>query len=57
MQLFREFDFPETTRRSFWFQGLSCFNELPVGIQSLDSIIRFKHKLWKLYMQGLKLFI
>ena len=34
-------------KKLFWFQGPSCFNELPVGIQSLDSIVLFKHQLEK----------
>ena len=42
----------EAAKKSFWFQGPSCFNELPIDIRSLDSIVVFKHRL-KENLQGL----
>ena len=42
----------EAAKKSFWLQGPSCFNELPIDIRSLDSIIVFKHRL-KEHLQGL----
>ena len=42
----------EAAKKSFWFQGPSCFNELPIHIQSLDSIVVFKHQI-KEHLQGL----
>ena len=42
----------EAAKESFWFQGPACFNELPIDIRSLDSIVAFKHKLKEL-LKGL----
>ena len=42
----------EAAKKSFWFQGPACFNELPIDIRSLDSIVAFKHKL-KEHLKGL----
>ena len=42
----------EAAKKSFWFQGPACFNELPIDIQSLDSIVAFKHRL-KEHFNGL----
>ena len=35
----------EAAKKSFWFQGPSCYNELPVEIRSLESFVVFKHRL------------
>ena len=35
----------ETAKRSLYFQGPYCFNELPREIRSLESIVTFKSKL------------
>ena len=35
----------EAARKSFQFQGLSCYNELPIDIRKLTSIMQFKHHL------------
>ena len=35
----------ETAKRSLYFQGPYCFNELPREIRSLESIVAFKSKL------------
>ena len=42
----------EAAKKSFWFQGPSCLNELPIDIRSLDSIVVFKHRL-KEHLEGL----
>ena len=42
----------EAAKMSFWFQGPSCFKELPIDIRSLDSIVVFKHRL-KEHLKGL----
>ena len=42
----------EAAKKSFWFQGPSCFNELPIEIRNLESIVVFKHRL-KEHLQGL----
>ena len=42
----------EAAKKSFWFQGPSCFNKLPIDIRSLDSIVTFKHRL-KEHLRGL----
>ena len=42
----------EAAKKSFWFQGPSCFNELPIDIRSLEFIILFKKRL-KEHLQGL----
>ena len=42
----------EAVKKSFWFQGPACFNELPIDIRSLDSIVAFKHRL-KEHFNGL----
>ena len=34
-----------TAKRSLYFQGPHCFNELPKNIRSLESIVIFKSKL------------
>ena len=35
----------EAAKKSFWFQGPACFNELPIDIRSLESFVAFKHRL------------
>ena len=35
----------ETAKRSLYFQGPHCYNELPSDIRSLESIVIFKSKL------------
>ena len=35
----------EAAKKSFWFQGPSCYNELPIEIRSLESFVVFKHRL------------
>ena len=39
----------ETARKSFWFQGPRCYNELPLEIRSLNSIILFRSRLKEYY--------
>eukprot|EP00112_Aurelia_sp_Birch-Aquarium-sp1_P005543 Seg1632.4 transcript_id=Seg1632.4/GoldUCD/mRNA.D3Y31 product="hypothetical protein" protein_id=Seg1632.4/GoldUCD/D3Y31 len=41
----------EAAKKSFWFQGPSCYNQLPIDIRSLESIVVFKHRL-KEHLQG-----
>ena len=42
----------EVAKRSFCFQGPSFFNEVQVNIQSVDSIVTFKHRI-KEHLRGL----
>ena len=35
----------EAARKSFMFQGPVCYNDVPVDIRNLNSLIMFKHKL------------
>ena len=42
----------EVAKKSFWFQGPACFNELPFDILCSDSIVAFKHRL-KEHLKGL----
>ena len=35
----------EAAKKSFWFQGPSCYNELPTEIRCLESFVAFKHRL------------
>ena len=39
----------EAARRSFWFQGPRCCNELPLEIRSLTSFVLFKSRLKEFY--------
>ena len=39
----------ETARRSFWFQGPRCYNELPLEIRFLNSFVLFKSRLKEYY--------
>ena len=43
-------------KKSFSFQGPSCFNELTIEIRSLGSVVVFKHRL-KEHMQGVYSYI
>ena len=42
----------ETAKRSLYFQGPYCFNELPRDIRSQTSIVIFKSKLKKYFLQS-----
>ena len=35
----------EAARKSFRFQGPSCYNEIPIDIRKQTSIVQFKHRL------------
>ena len=35
----------EAARKSFKFQGPSCYNEVPINIRKLNSLVLFKHQL------------
>ena len=37
-------DQTETAKRSLYFQGPSCFNELAIDIRSIESIVLFKSR-------------
>ena len=39
----------EAARKSFWFQGPRCYNELPLEIRSLNSYVLFKSRLKDYY--------
>ena len=39
----------EAARRSFWFQGPHCYNDLPLEIRSLNSFVLFKSRLKEYY--------
>ena len=39
----------EAARKSFLFQGPLCYNELPLEIHSLQSIVLFRSSLKKYY--------
>ena len=39
----------EAARKSFWFQGPPCYNELPLEIHSLNSFVLFRSRLKEYY--------
>ena len=39
----------EAARKSFWFQGPRCYNELPLEIRSLNSFVLFRSRLKEYY--------